>query len=87
VQINVYARDNTLLHSIKKRLLGTTSVRNFRNAMQRAFQLQGRHYDVYRITYAVDQEQSELKILFDNDLRELGFYELESGEEVRIVLT
>ncbi|GBC01469.1 hypothetical protein RclHR1_00420031 [Rhizophagus clarus] len=70
------------IKKLSKKLLGTMEIRNLKNLLQKLFKVPSSQQKLYAVINFQD-EQSKLEM--DDDLRQLSYYDISSGDEIIVL--
>ncbi|EXX52298.1 uncharacterized protein OCT59_005737 [Rhizophagus irregularis] len=70
------------IKKLSKKLLGTMEIRNLRNLLQKLFKVPSSQQKLY-VIINFQNEQSKLEL--DDDLRQLSYYDISSGDEIIVL--
>ncbi|CAG8476019.1 13404_t:CDS:10 [Ambispora leptoticha] len=81
------ALDQQPIKKISKKLLGTMTIRNLKNLLQRLFGIPVSHQKLFYLTKveAAPGENMTSAIEINDDLRQLSYYDITSGDEIVII--
>ncbi|CAI2166690.1 14465_t:CDS:10 [Funneliformis geosporum] len=74
------------IKKLSKKLLGTMEIRNLKNLIQKLFGIPSSQQKLYAVTsFQEEQGTTILKLEMDDDLRQLSYYDLLSGDEIIVL--
>ncbi|CAG8521457.1 5927_t:CDS:10 [Dentiscutata erythropus] len=74
------------IKKISKKLLGTMEIRNLKNLLQKLFGIPASRQQLFAVTnYQTEKGTTVLKMEMNDDLRQLSYYDISSGDEIVIL--